>query len=282
LVIFPNCKINLGLRIVGKRPDGYHDLDTVFHPLSLKDAAEINPVSVVKQEQAEDFELTVSGVPVNGSTTDNLCYKAWQLIKNDFPDLPPLKMHLLKAIPTGAGLGGGSSDGAFTLMLLNNLFQLGIPRERLIAYALQLGSDCPFFIVNRSCNATGRGEILEEIKVPLEDYYFILVHPGIHINTGDAFSKLSLKENGRLPLKEIVMQPVESWKYQLTNDFEEPVFKEHPSLKKIKEDLYEAGAVYASMTGTGSCIYGVFNNKQEPPALSFPGSYKVYHLKQCM
>jgi 4-diphosphocytidyl-2-C-methyl-D-erythritol kinase len=147
---------------------------------------------------------------------------------------------------------------------------------------LQLGSDCPFFIVNKSCNATGRGEILEEISLPLHEYYFILVHPGIHISTAEAFSALSLKENSRLPVKEIVMQPVEIWKELLINDFEEPVFKQHPSLIKIKENLYEAGAVYASMTGTGSCIYGIFNNRTNASSLSFPEPYKVYHLKPCV
>lgn len=282
MVIFPNCKINLGLRIVGKRADGYHDVDTVFYPVSLKDAAEINLVPVLKKEKASDFDLLVSGLPINGATSENLCYKAWRLIKTDFPHIPSLKMHLLKAIPTGAGLGGGSSDGAFTLMLLNNLFQLGISRERLHRYALQLGSDCPFFIVNKPCSATGRGEILEEIKIPLEDYYFVLVHPGIHISTALAFSKLTLKENNQLPLKEIVRQPVESWKNQLFNDFEKPVFEEHPSLEKIKTNLYEAGAAYASMTGTGSCIYGIFSNKVQFTDIPFTEPYRVYHLNQCV
>jgi 4-diphosphocytidyl-2-C-methyl-D-erythritol kinase len=281
LVLFPNCKINLGLRVTGKRADGYHHLDTVFYPLPFHDAAEINICSKPKKGKPLEFDLQLAGNSIPGLPENNLCTKAWKLIKTDFPDIPAVNMHLLKAIPTGAGLGGGSSNGAFTLMMLNDLFRLGLTTEELMNYALQLGSDCPFFILNKPCIASGRGEILNEIDLPITGYYFILVNPGIHIDTASAFSKLNhTGATVEATVGDTVKKPVTTWRNELMNDFEQPVFKEYPQLKDVKEKLDEAGAEYASMTGTGSCIYGIFSKETAVQNLQVNPEYKVYHINQ--
>ena len=267
MIVFPNCKINLGLHILRKRADGFHDLETVFYPVPLQDAVEI-----VQPPQAEaDVVFTSSGMPVDGAASDNSCVKAYRLLKKDFPQLPLIRLHLLKTIPTGAGLGGGSADGAFTLVLLNKKFNLGLDEEKLMAYALQLGSDCPFFVRNTPCYATGRGEVLENIKLDLSPYKFVLVNPQIHINTGWAFSQIRPSEE-RASLKEIITRPVEEWKVFLKNDFEEAVFAQHPAIKECKEALYRWGAVYAAMTGSGSTVFGLFE-KTAMPHFNFPSHY---------
>jgi len=257
LIFFPHCKINLGLQVLQKRSDGYHDIASVFYPVPLCDALEIVP-----QHSSPAPPIFHYGLPINGSDADNLCLKAWQLLKKDHPGLPPVEIHLLKNIPMGAGLGGGSSDGAFMLRLLNNKYNLQLTQQRLIDYALQLGSDCPFFINNQPCYATGRGEIMEPLPLDLKGYQLVLAFPGIHINTGWAFSHLS---NNRFITKkaapnEVVMQPISQWKHQLVNDFEQPVFESYPALMAIKEYLYSMGAEYASMSGSGSTIFGIFNS----------------------
>jgi 4-diphosphocytidyl-2-C-methyl-D-erythritol kinase len=197
--------------------------------------------------------------------------KAYRLLKKDFPDLPPINMHLHKVIPLGAGLGGGSSDGAFTLVLLNNKFNLGLSEDQLINYALQLGSDCPFFIKNKPCYAIGRGEKLEEIEIDLTDYTIVLVNPAIHINTAQAFSMITPFAE-RANIREIIQRPVELWKDVLRNDFEEAIFSLHPEIKDIKQKLYKQGAVYASMSGSGSTVYGLFE-KNAPLHFDFPEHY---------
>ena len=249
MVAFPNCKINLGLNIVSKRNDGYHDIETFFYPVQLKDALEII--------EKENIQFSISGSLVDGEYSDNLCLKAYQLLKNDFPKLAPIQMHLHKAIPIGAGLGGGSADAAFTLKLLNKKFDLSLPEKQLMKYALQLGSDCPFFISNKACFATGRGEILEQINLDLSPFKIIVVYPGIHISTSWAFSKVTPVVPVK-SIKEIIQQPISTWKEELKNDFEKPVFTKYPEIKKIKEELYKEGAVYASMSGSGSAVYGIF------------------------
>ena len=278
MIVFPNCKINLGLHITRKREDGFHNLETTFYPLGIKDALEI-----IRQPIADaPTTFSSNGITIEGKAEDNLCIKAYQLLKKDFPQLPNIQLHLHKVIPMGAGLGGGSSDAAFALQLLNNKFQLGITAEKMIDYALQLGSDCPFFIINQPCYATGRGELLEKIALDLSAYHFVIVNPGIHVNTGWAFSKLS----GRLQrpessstksIKEIIQQPNETWKNELINDFEKPVFEKYPEIKSVKDKLYEAGAIYASMSGSGSTVYGLFSSN---PALanSYPDNYFVKQL----
>ena len=252
MISFPNCKINLGLRILRKRNDGYHDLETVFFPLPHYDIIELIHGS-------EDLVFSGSGLRVAGDPANNLCFKAIQLLKKDFPELPAMRMHLHKNIPMGAGLGGGSADGAFTLQLINQKFRLGLSREQLLNYALQLGSDCPFFIINKPCVAYGRGEQLEEIGVDLSGYGILLVHPGIHVNTADAFSGIEPAIPAK-SVKDIIQQPVSSWKNELINDFETTVFKKHPAIKSIKDSLYSGGAVYASMTGSGSTVFGIFED----------------------
>lgn len=257
MIVFPNCKINLGLHIVGKRDDGYHDLETIFYPLPFKDALEIIPT-----HNKEENEFIATGLTVDGNPEDNLCLKAWYLLKKDFPKLPAVKIHLHKAIPMGAGLGGGSADAAFMLRMLNDHFKLDIFEERLIRLALELGSDCPFFIINKPCFATGRGEVLEEVAVALSAYKIVLINPGVHINTAWAFAQRSdgSKPSDRCDksLKEIVLQPIETWKNTLQNDLEEPVFKAYPEIKAIKENLYRQGAIYAAMSGSGSTVFGIF------------------------
>lgn len=278
MIVFPNCKINLGLRITGKRADGYHNIETIFFPLPFKDALELN---IAAKHGSDDLELNVMGAPVPGDLHTNLCYKAWELIKKDFPDIGPARMHLLKAIPIGAGLGGGSSDAAHALLLLDHEFQLSLTREQLLGYAFQLGSDCPFFIVNKPCFATGRGEIMEETGLDLSRYCFVLVNPEVHISTAWAFGKITPgNRDGIRPLKEIVTLPLEQWRDQLINDFEKPVFAEYESLKIIKDDLYTAGAVYASMTGSGSCIFGIFHLGYEPDLSRIIKHYKVYQFNR--
>ncbi|HET9746115.1 MAG TPA: 4-(cytidine 5'-diphospho)-2-C-methyl-D-erythritol kinase [Chitinophagaceae bacterium] len=265
MVFFPNCKINLGLNIVGKRTDGYHDLETFFYPVQLRDAIEVI--------ERPEFRFSASGLDINGNNSDNLCVKAYDLLKKDFPGLPPVHLHLHKALPIGAGLGGGSADGAFTLKLLNKKFKLELSQKQLINYASQLGSDCPFFIINKPCYATGRGEILEETAIDLSGYKMVLVHPGILISTAWAFGQIN-PCRPVMKIKEIIRQPVDVWKEDLRNDFEQPVFNKYPEIKKIKDDLYAAGAVYAAMSGSGSTVYGIFP-KDSKLLLSLPREYFI-------
>ena len=266
MIVFPNCKINLGLSILRKRGDGYHDLETIFYPLSLCDALE----TIEKPK----MDFTQTGFLIESPAEENICLKAYHLVQKDFPGLPTVQMHLHKAIPIGAGLGGGSADAAFTVNLLNKKFGLALTNEQLNAYALQLGSDCPFFIINKPCFATSRGELLETIHLDLSGYKIFIVNPGIHISTGWAFSQLNLFNRSKIPdtLKEIIHQPVETWKENLKNDFEEHVFKKYPEIKSIKQKLYDSGAVYASMSGSGSTVYCLFKKGIEVKN-SFPQHY---------
>ena len=271
MVSFPNCKINLGLHILNKREDGLHNIETVFYPVDLKDALEIIPAA----DSNTDIEFFSSGLPIDGSINDNICNKAYYLLKKDFPQLPNIKMHVIKAIPMGAGLGGGSADGAFTLQLLNSKFNLRLTINRLLQYAAQLGSDCPFFIINKPCFATGRGEILEEINVDLTGYKIVLINPAIHINTAWAFTQLTPALTTK-SIKQIIAQPINTWQKELQNDFEIPVFKTHPLIKNIKNGLYDNGAVYAAMSGSGSTVFGIF--KHEIPAGIFKN--ENYFIKE--
>lgn len=249
MVQFSNCKINLGLYITSKREDGYHNLSTCFYPIPFYDVIEII--------QATAFKFTTTGMPIYSTEVNNLCVKAYHLLKNDFPDLPAVHMHLQKNIPMGAGIGGGSANAAYTLLLLNKKFPLALKESQLIQYAAILGSDCAFFIKNTPCFASSRGEVLAPTTINLSAYSIVLIFPQIHINTKQAFSHIV----PRLPKETIettLGRPVEEWKEYLSNDFEEGAFKEHPTLAPIKETLYTLGAVYASMTGSGSTMYGIF------------------------
>ena len=249
MIQFPNCKINLGLSILAKRADGYHELETVFYPIAVSDALEILP--------AANLTMTQTGIAVPGDPAQNLCLKAYHLLKKDFPTLPAVQMHLHKNIPMGAGLGGGSSDGTAALIILNQQFSLGLNDQQLIDYASQLGSDCPFFVYNKACHATGRGEILTPIHLDLSNYQFLLVHPGVHIATAWAFQQLNLHTKSE-SIQAIIEKPITDWKNYLINDFEAPVFKAEPTLSAIKDQLYQLGAIYASMSGSGSSLFGIF------------------------
>jgi 4-diphosphocytidyl-2-C-methyl-D-erythritol kinase len=254
MIAFPSSKINLGLHVIRKRQDGYHDIETVFYPVNVHDAVEVIHSSV--EESGEVLKFTSSGEPIPGLADDNLCIKAVHLVKKS-QTIPAIELHLHKKIPSGAGLGGGSSDAASTLILLNKKFQLGWGEEKLMKLSLELGSDCPFFILNKPCIARGRGEELESISLDLSKYKILIVVSAIHMSTTKAFSKIRLSEAAR-PISEIIRQPIETWKKELINDFEQPVFEEFPELGIIKEKLYAGGAIYASMTGSGSSLYGIF------------------------
>jgi 4-diphosphocytidyl-2-C-methyl-D-erythritol kinase len=269
MIAFPNCKINLGLNIIRKRSDNYHDLETVFYPLGLRDIIEIIP--------SNKFECLISGINVPGEISNNLCVKAYHLLKKDFTSLPAVKMYLHKNIPIGSGMGGGSADGTFMLKLLNTKFNLNLSTTLLIDYSLQLGSDCPFFINNKPCFATGRGEVLEPVQIDLSSYSFILINPGIHIKTSWAFSQLTPSTPSK-SIREIISQPIETWKQALKNDFEYAVVKEYPAFHIINETLYKAGALYASMSGSGSSFYGIFE-KNNLPVITFEENFQVVYLK---
>jgi len=252
LIVFPNCKINLGLNILGKRADGYHNLETIFFPLPFYDVLEV----VLAANAAAPYTLAVTGMELEGNIENNLCVKAYKLLKQDFPHLPAVHIHLHKSIPAGAGLGGGSADGAFMLMLLNDKFKLHLTEHTLLKYAFALGSDCPFFIINQPCLGQQRGEMLHPLVLDLSAYKIVIINPGIHVNTGWAFTQVTFSESRNL--QTAVTQPVEEWKQRLTNDFELPVFEKYPAIKKLKEQLYQQNALYASMSGSGSTVFGIF------------------------
>jgi 4-diphosphocytidyl-2-C-methyl-D-erythritol kinase len=259
MVVFPNAKINLGLRVTSKRDDGYHNLDTVFYPIPIHDALD---VIINKKRDGTPITFTQSGKLIKGDQQSNLCVKAIELIRLDFPDLPDLLVHLHKNIPMGAGMGGGSSDGAFMISLINDQFKLGIDDSRQKAYALRLGSDCPFFIDNKPVYATGRGELMKSISCNLSNTSMLFISPGIHISTREAFNNIKLSPTAP-SCEQIVQQPIETWKESLENDFEKTVFPQHPELGAIKNKLYSMGALYASMTGSGSTLYGIFESSPD-------------------
>jgi len=263
MISFPNAKINLGLNVAGKRPDGYHNLETVFYPVKVHDALEIITSTRIS--------FATTGFNIDDNAGQNLCLKAYDILKKDYPGLPGVQFHLHKNIPIGAGLGGGSSDAAYTLTMLNKKFRLHISKEKLADYALALGSDCPFFIYNKPCFASGRGEILEPLQLDLSAYTLALINPAIHVSTKLAFAHLTPSRSSK-PIKQVISQPIETWKDDLQNDFEEPVFRNYPEVKKIKEMLYERGAAYAGMSGSGSTVYALFK-LPEIDLPSFPPHY---------
>lgn len=258
---YPNCKINLGLHVVRRREDGYHDLQTVFCPVPLCDELEITP--------AEEFSFEQSGISIDGDAEQNLVVKAYRLMQRETGGLvgsAAIRLH--KRIPFGAGLGGGSSDAAFALRMINDLFELGMTDERLCRLAARLGADCPFFICNKAAYATGIGDKLEPMDHdPLKGHTLVLVKPDEAVSTAEAYRGVTPRETLALPcpdLPTLLKQPAESWKGAVENDFEPSVFRSHPRLAKVKEKLYGAGALYASMSGSGSAIYGIFESGFEP------------------
>lgn len=276
MISFPPCKINLGLQIRHKRADGFHALSTIFYPVPFTDVLEV----IRSSDDSEPVHFTATGLPIAGDSAQNLCVRAVMLMRERFPDLPAVKIHLHKVIPTGAGLGGGSSDGAHTLILLNRLFSLGLNDTTLAEMALTLGSDCPFFIYEKPTLAHGRGEQFESIQLDLKHYQLVLIHPGIHVSTAEAFRSLNRSEQDEwpiLPWQDIVSQPVSAWKHGLINDFEEPVFAAHPRIGQLKAMLYQMGAVYASMSGSGSAVFGLFDPETPISVEADPG----HHVFQC-
>jgi len=263
MVIFPNAKINLGLYITEKRADGYHNLATIFYPVPITDIVEFIP--------AEDFSFQTSGLTINDNPAANLCIKAYQLLKNTCPQLPPIHLYLHKLIPMGAGLGGGSADGSFVLTHLNAYFSLGLSQTTLLALSLQLGSDCPFFIINTPCFAEGRGELLTPIDLSLKGYWLSVIHPNIHVSTAKAFSGIVPKP-APYHLQEQILLPINTWKDWLHNDFEASIFTQFPEIEAIKQSLYQSGAIYAAMSGSGSAVFGLF---EQEPQLQFPKHYTV-------
>lgn len=248
MICFPNAKINLGLNVVSKRPDGYHNIETVFYPIPVKDALEI--------VAADTLSFSQTGIQVDAPMEKNLVIKALNLLKTKY-EIPPLEIHLMKAIPFGAGLGGGSADAAFMLKLLNDFCKLSIRPDELEMTAAAIGADCPFFIRNTPVFATGTGNIFEPVDISLSGYQFCLIKPDVAVSTPEAYS-LVTPAAPSVSLKEIVSKPVSEWKELMVNDFEKSVFAKHPMIGEIKEALYCAGAVYASMSGSGSSVFGLF------------------------
>ena len=259
MLFFPNAKINIGLNITSKRADGYHNLESIFYPISWRDILEIIPSKQLS------FESTGLSIPLH----DNLCLKAYVLMKSHY-DIAPVSIHLHKNIPIGAGLGGGSSDAAFTLMALNTIFELGLEKDELKKMAAQLGADCPFFIDNTPSLASGIGELLNSIDLDLSNYHLLVVKPDVFVSTAEAFSAI-VPQTPTLSLQEEIKMSIEKW--TLKNDFEDSIFPQYPELLELKKSLIQAGALYASMSGSGSSIYGIFSEK---PQLEFD-NYQLFH-----
>jgi 4-diphosphocytidyl-2-C-methyl-D-erythritol kinase len=251
MILFPNAKINLGLNIVAKRPDGFHNIETCFIPIEICDILEF-------VEHNKKPAITITGIDVPGNPTENICLKAWELLHANY-NIASVKIHLHKNIPVGAGLGGGSADAAFMIKGLNDFFKLGLTIDQLEEYASKLGSDCAFFIRNTPAFAEGRGEILTPVKIDIRNYKIILVNPGIHVSTREAYSLVNPKRPLN-QLMEFLEKPLTTWQHAIINDFEEGVFSKYPEIAEIKKFLIQQGAVYASMSGSGSSVYGIFRD----------------------
>lgn len=267
MISFPNAKINLGLHVTERRPDGYHNLETLFYPVSLTDILEVIPGS--------SFSFDASGLNVDAEPEKNLVVRAYNLLKEEF-GLPPVKIWLHKVIPFGAGLGGGSSDAAFMLKMANELFSLGLPASQLKAYAVRIGADCPFFIDNIPSLATGTGNQLQPVDINLQDYKIVIVKPSFGVNTAQAYRSIVPGQPAKA-LSGIVSLAPEMWKDLLTNDFEKPVFLMFPELAEIKKKLYDLGAVYASMSGSGSAVFGLFRDPLPDLSNQFDEDCQVFN-----
>ena len=271
MMILPLAKVNLGLNVVERRPDGYHNLETVFYPVQINDALEIHNMEPAFPSPY-NCDLKVSNLTIEGDEQRNLVVRAYELLKKDFPQMPRIHAHLFKQIPTQAGMGGGSSDCAAMLLLLNEHCQLGLSEQQLIDYAARLGADCPFFIIGKPAYAEGIGEQLQPIDLDLKGYYMAVVRPNIPVSTKEAFSLIKPHRPTK-NCKDIVMQPIDTWCNELVNDFETSIFTLHPEIGRIKEQLYEMGAVYAAMSGSGSALFGLFRKPIEQLEQAFPGMF---------
>ena len=266
MILFPNAKINIGLNITERRPDGYHNLETIFYPVNLKDALEV--------VAGDKLSFTSSGLDIPGRVEDNLCVKGYHMLKKDF-DLPPVNIHLHKNIPIGAGLGGGSADAAFFIRLMNEEFKLGLSIDEMTGYARRLGADCAFFIENKPVYAFERGDEFEPVKLDLSAYKIVLVMPDIHISTSEAFGGIKpapVKDS----LLELITEPITEWKKHIKNDFEISIFKNHAEIRGVKAALYQAGAIYASMSGSGASVFGIFG--ETPDVKYLESSNQVFYL----
>lgn len=265
MIVFPNCKINIGLNIVSRRADGYHNLETIFFPIGIKDVIEFT------ENGTDKVSFTSGGISLDCNSTDNLVVKAYNLIKSYYP-VPGLDIELVKNIPTGAGLGGGSSDATATLMFLNQHYSLGISDGEMQALASKLGADCAFFVENRPVYATGIGDIMTPIDLSLKGYYILVVKPDVFISTKEAFAGVVPKES-EFPLLDSVKLPIEEWKNFIKNDFEKSIFSNHRDLQNVKSILYDTGAFYASMSGSGSSFYGFYKILPDNVGLYFKNCY---------
>lgn len=254
MLSFSNAKINLGLNIVNKRDDGYHDIESVFHPIPWADVLEVLPAS--------GFSLETSGLSIPGKAENNLIVKAYQLLQEEGLLKSSVKIHLHKILPMGAGIGGGSSNGAFALKLINQVLELNLDTETLEKYAEKLGSDCPFFIQNKPTFCFGKGTQFEDIELSLKGKFLIMINPEIHISTQEAYAGITVRKPA-ISVKDIIQQPLHQWRGLLINDFEASIVKNHPQIADIKEMLYQNGAIYASMTGSGSTVYGIFDSEHD-------------------
>jgi 4-diphosphocytidyl-2-C-methyl-D-erythritol kinase len=276
MICFPNAKINLGLNIVEKRSDGFHNIETVFYPMNWCDALEVIENKGF-QKGNEKINLSLSGIVVEGNTQDNLITKAYTLIDATH-DLPPVKVHLHKNIPMGAGLGGGSSDAAFFIKLLNDKFSLNLSAIEQVNFAKQLGSDCAFFMENKPVYASGKGDVFSEVKIDLSQYCIVVVYPAVHSNTALAYKGV-VPVKPQKNIQSIIASEIKNWKEELTNDFEKTIFLQHPELQSIKNTFYTKGALYASMSGSGSALYGVFKNDIDVKEFNFPNNYLIWKSK---
>lgn len=267
MITFPNAKINIGLQVTERRPDGYHNLDTVFYPIPLHDALEV----IVAEEADYDCRLHLSGVDIAGAPDTNLVVRAYRLLAADYP-LPSVDIYLHKHIPTGAGLGGGSADASYMLRMLNEMFTLGISTERLEAYAAQLGADCPFFITCTPVYATGIGNEFHPITLDLSGLHIVIVKPEVFVSTKEAYSMVH-PEKPAVTLDKKIAAPISEWRESISNDFEKGIFALHPELQGIKDKLYELGAVYAAMSGSGSALFGLFAEPIEGIEKCFEGCF---------
>lgn len=265
MISFPNAKINIGLYIIEKRDDGFHNLETIFYPIDLCDALEINI------NNKEKCVFNNSGLIVDSKLEDNIVMKAYDLLKKDH-DIAPLDIHLYKKIPFGAGLGGGSADASFMIKSLNAFFNLDLSEEKMESYAAILGSDCSFFIKNKACFASGKGDVFKSVNIDLSAYTIVLVKPDVNISTAEAYAGI-VPSMPSYDLIESINKPIEEWKNCITNDFEDSLFPKYPVLKNIKNKLYDLGAVYAAMSGSGSTIYALFENKISASDLEFENSF---------
>jgi len=265
---YSNAKINIGLNIVEKRKDGFHNIETIFYPIAMRDAIEI-----VDSKQDTSYTFSATGIPINIEAKDNIVVKAYELIRSKY-NFPAQDIHLHKCIPFGAGLGGGSANAAYMIKLLNQKFNLGMSHTEMEEAVSQLGSDCAFFIKNEPAFANMKGEQLSSINLDLTGYHFLLIKPDIHISTPEAYANIK-PQRPETSLKELIKAPLENWKNLIKNDFEGSIFPKHPELSQIKEELYAHGALYAAMSGSGSSMFGIF--KEEP--LVLPQWAKHFHWK---